>query len=161
MLYDLEQLTPEAETGLLMAIRSGAFPHLAAEAYGVPRQRFAAWLARGRRKGTTERYRRFAEEVRQAIAKARIRAEMQALVKDPKFWLKHGPGKETTTSPGWTNPAKAQTAREREGVSDAELSRLLAKLLQVLQGFPEAHAAVVEALREFSRCRSRVPPSQS
>jgi hypothetical protein len=140
---------------LLVAIRSGAFPHQAAEAFGITRARFEAWLAKGRRKQAPARYRRFAEDVRQAIAKARLRAEMQVLTKDPKFWLKHGPGKETPNSPGWSNPAKPATVQDGATLRDAEMSRLLSKVLKVLNGFPEAHQAVLRALQGFAVRKKR------
>jgi hypothetical protein len=51
--------------------------------------------------------------VREAIATARLAAEMQALKDDPLFWLKYGPGKETADVPGWSNAVKPPSGGER------------------------------------------------
>src|SRR5262249_33979079 len=80
---------------LLGSIRSGAYPQVAAEAAGVHRKVFLAWLGRGERPKAREPYRSFAAEVRQAAAMSRVKAETDLREKDPRFWLKHGPGRET------------------------------------------------------------------
>ena len=65
-----------------------------------PRDLFAAWLARGRRCGAREPYRSFYQRVQQAIATARLKAEVETMTKNPFYWLRYGPGRETSESPG-------------------------------------------------------------
>jgi hypothetical protein len=104
------KLTDAIEHKILVWIRSGVYPHVATEGEGIPQDVFARWLALGSRRKPppSPRYRRFAESVRQAAAVGRMRAEIRALEKDPKFWLLSGPGKERPDNPGWTTALKAQ-----------------------------------------------------
>ena len=43
------RLTPALQEQIVAYIRAGGFPHVAAEAAGLPRQVFARWLERGQR----------------------------------------------------------------------------------------------------------------
>src|SRR5580765_8574457 len=96
---DKLRLTPELTRQIASAIRAGGYPHVAAEAYGVPKDVFDDWLKRGNTKNAWEPYRSFAIEIRQAFAQARLRAEMAGYEKDPKAWLIHGPGRESEQRP--------------------------------------------------------------
>jgi hypothetical protein len=138
------RLTPEIERQIVATIRAGAFAHLAAEAAGVPRRLFAVWLDRGRRKQARPPYRTFWLNVLQAKAQARLGAEMEVRKKDPKFWLRYGPGKEADDAPGWTTTGKK--AAKAEGLANPAFRRLLGTILQVLAPFPEARQAIVTAL---------------
>jgi len=138
------RLTPEIERQIVATIRAGAFAHMAAEAAGVPRRLFALWLARGREKKARATYRHFRQNVLQAKAQARLSAEMEARKKDPKFWLRYGPGKEAADAPGWTTARKQ--AGKSAGLANPAWQRLLGTLLQVLTPFPEARQAIVTAL---------------
>src|SRR5262245_35499216 len=96
-------ITPKATQEICAFIRAGAYPHVAAEAAGVPKEEFDLWM----HKGTTQKrgrsdFRAFAEQVRKAMAQARLRAEMKVLEEDPLAWLRSGPGKEQGDRPGWT-----------------------------------------------------------
>ena len=94
------KLTDAIEHKILVWIRSGVYPHVAAEAYGVPRALFEKWMRHGE-KHRTQPYRRFWRKVREAQAQARLKAEMDARAKDARFWLHYGPGKEIADTPGW------------------------------------------------------------
>jgi hypothetical protein len=145
------ELTAEIELKILAALRAGGFPHVAAEIAGVARETFDEWLTRGTGKRPPVKYRRFANEVRTAIAQARLKAEMQVLAKDPRFWLKYGPGKETADRPGWSNAVKPLPA-EKDAIAQIlaspEWIRIYTFLLRFLEPFPEARAAVAH---EFDR----------
>src|SRR5262249_5353542 len=99
-------LTPEVENKVLGYIRAGGFPYVAAEAAGLPRGRSAAWRKRGPPPKPREPYRSFYQRVQQAIATARLKAEVETFSKNPFYWLRHGPGRESPEAPGWTNPVK-------------------------------------------------------
>ncbi len=145
-------LTDEVEDRILMWVRSGAFPEVAAEAEGVPAEVFARWMAWGSRTQPPPRprYRRFVRNVRQAAAQARLRSEIKVREKDLKFWLLSGPGKERPGCPGWTTAVKGLPPRDEAALNlfaDPALAGLLETLLAALAPFPEARRAAVEALR--------------
>jgi hypothetical protein len=140
------KLTPELEQQILSGIRVGGYPHVAAEAYGVPRALFEKWMRHGE-KHRTQPYRRFWRKVCQAQAQARLKAEMDARAKDARFWLHYGPGKETADTPGWSATVKPAPHRSRAGTHlDPELFAQLAVILEVLLPYPEARQALRDAL---------------
>jgi hypothetical protein len=145
------KLTDALEHKILVWIRSGVYPQVAAEAEGIPHDVFDRWLALGRRRSppASPRYRRFAENVRQAVAVGRMRAEIKALDKDAKFWLLSGPGKERPEYPGWTTARKAPPAGDERSINlfvDPEFAKLMEALLAALMPFPEARKAAALAL---------------
>src|SRR5262245_29867079 len=79
---------------ILASIRAGGYPHVAAQAYGIRSERLLGRLRRGRG--------RMATKVLEAAARARLKAEMTVYDTDRRFWLRHGPGKETRRAPGWS-----------------------------------------------------------
>ena len=95
MTRDSQAPTPELQQQICAFIRAGGFPRVAAEAAGVRATDFARWLRRGRRKQAPAVYRAFADAVAQAMAQARLAAELQVFEKRPLDWLKCGPGKES------------------------------------------------------------------
>jgi hypothetical protein len=132
-------------------VQSGAFPHVAAEAAGVPAEVFHDWMERGSRPGARDPYRALAERVRHAHGHARCMAEVDLRQNDPKAWLLNGPGKNSDRLPGWSAPVKGQPNRDSRAVNlllEPQLQALLARLLEVLAPFPEARAAVAVALTE-------------
>lgn len=142
------QLTIELRLEILKAIRAGAYPYIAAEAQAVPKEVFDSWMAQGSRKNAWEPYRSFAQDVRQAFAQARLRAEAENLKKNPKLWLIHGPGRETEQYPGWSASVKA-AAPEVEAANplcDPVLMKLLRGVLDALGPFPEARLRVAQVL---------------
>jgi hypothetical protein len=141
------RLTAQVQNEMCAFIRQGSFPEIAAEAAGVPRAVFRAWLARGESPRAPAKWRAFAVEVRKATAQARILAEMEAVKKNPLAWLKHGPGRETADMVGWTLPARPRPSRPApQALVQPELAELCALLLRVLAPFPEARTAVAEVL---------------
>lgn len=154
------KLTPEIQASICTYLRAGGFPHVAAEAAGVPRQVFELWLRRGRARKPRRKYRLFVEAVAQAQAQVRLLAEMAAYKKDPLTWLKSGPGKETPDNPGWTNPGKNQ-AKSGEDQADwlltPRIQELLAELLRALAPFPQAREAVAQALADSKAAQAAAP----
>ncbi len=145
------KLTPELTHQIVSAIRSGGYPHVAAETWGVSKELFDDWLKRGNAKNARAPYRSFAREVRQAFAHARLCAEMLGFKNDPKAWLIHGPGRESEQRPGWSvsvKPAEA-SAEGRNVLCDPELMALLRMVLEVLRPFPEARSQLTEALTKI------------
>jgi hypothetical protein len=143
-------LTPEVERAILAYIRAGGFPHVAAEAAGIPRAVFERWLRKGRGPRARDRYRAFHAAVQQAQAQARLGAEVAALNDKPLDWLRSGPGRETPDSTGWTGsvrPGPAQTG-SASALSQPEVQALLAVLLKLLEPYPQARAAVAAVLAD-------------
>jgi hypothetical protein len=150
--------TPALELQITAFIRAGGYPHVAAEAAGVPRRIFERWLRYGSKSRHLAIYGAFAKAIRQAAAQARLRAEIAVLESKPLDWLKFGPGKETGDNPGWTATVKALTARSKRdanALEDPTVRALLAALPQVLAPFPEARDAVVQCMTEVRRLRRR------
>src|SRR6478672_1389885 len=88
------QLTPGIQNQTCALIRSGSFPHVAAEAAGVPQKVFDRWMKCGKAARPIPLYRDFYEAVCQAQAHARVVAENYAFKNATVTWLKSGPGKE-------------------------------------------------------------------
>ena len=61
------RLTPAVQQTITAYIRAGGYPHVAAEAAGVPRDVFDDWLRRGEEGRPSRPHRRFARQVRQAV----------------------------------------------------------------------------------------------
>jgi hypothetical protein len=144
-------LTPEVEQKILAYVRAGGYAHVAAVAAGIPREVFEEWMRKGEAKRPTQKYKPFAEAVRQAEATARLNAEVAALKDKPMDWLKAGPGKETTAKPGWSALVKPQTGggKETPVLMEPDVQRFLAVLLRALEPHPEIRAAVVGMLTEL------------
>jgi hypothetical protein len=141
-------ITPGVASSIAAAIRAGVYPHVAAEAFGASREMFDEAMRLGTQSGAPPEAQAFAESIRQAIAQARMKAEMLMLAQDAGFWLKHGPGKAREDYPGWTNPVKPAQEEERDGsvAASAEVLDLGVKILAALEPFVEARAAVVKVL---------------
>lgn len=150
-------LTAELERSILAGIRAGGYPHVAAAAFGVPHARFRRWLARGRGRRALEPYRRFARAVDQAHAQARLHAEMAVLDKDPRLWLRGGPGREQPGKPGWTGFVSPRLVPQRPALDVFRSPEFLAvrdEMLEALNDFPGAHDAVS---RRFDERAKRSP----
>ena len=131
---------------VLSSIRAGAYPHAAAEAWGVPAQSIGDLLQQGETAGEDAP---LVAEVRQAHAMARTVAETKLFAKDPKLWLMHGPGRETADAPGWTanvKPAEPGPPAANNAWLEPTLLRFLADLLDVLTSFPEAHRRATQSM---------------
>lgn len=141
------RLTAEIEKAIIAYARAGGFPEVAAEAAGVPREVFADWLARGDNPRGGARYRAFARAVRQAVAQARLGAEVSARQDKPLDWLRSGPGRETPTRIGWTGTVRPRGAEAAAPLlADPQVQALLRSLLQALAAYPEARAALADYL---------------
>ena len=150
---------PEAAEQLVSFIRAGGFPHVAAEAAGIPCGVFDLWLEAGARQRAADPYRSFAGQVRQAAAVARLLQEHAVYQKDPKFWLSHGPGRERPAVPGWTGevrPLGLETTLARAGLSPSESDAVLEEIRRVLSDFPDAGQAVARTLRELETAEDKV-----
>lgn len=143
-----KRLTPEIMDRIAGYLSQGGYIQVAAQAAGVPRRTFAAWMRRGR-KSTRGVYRKLYDRVCQAKATARLRAEINVYQKYPKLWLCHGPGREQPGSQGWSTAVKASPKSPADSsFSVTEWHELLTIILQALMPFPEARQAVIEALEK-------------
>jgi hypothetical protein len=147
-MWDKIRLTPELTEQIAAAIHAGGYPHVAAEAFGVPKDVFDDWLKRGNQKNAWDPYRTFAIEVRKAFALARLRAEAASYEKNPKLWLVNGPGRETEEQPGWSVPVKPTDvgAEGHNALLDPQLMAIFRTVMEVLEPYPEASSKVAQAL---------------
>jgi hypothetical protein len=153
--------TPEVETLILGAIKNGAFPYVAAEAQGIDREVLDRCLRRAARKCAPDCFRKFRTRLRQALAAARIGAEVYARKADPLYWLKFGPGKETTEMPGWSNPVKPPSAEEpKPADDDVPLTSMayLTPLAGVLP--PDLHANVLDLVARAEKAKHKPPTAE-
>jgi hypothetical protein len=149
MTRDSQAPTPEQQQQICAFIRAGGFPRVAAEAAGVRAIDFARWLRRGRSKKAPAVYRAFADAVAQAVAQARLAAELQVFEKRPLDWLKCGPGKESARERGWSStpkPAARTASAVRSLLEHPEFLHVCRVLLEALTPFPEARAVVADVL---------------
>jgi hypothetical protein len=132
---------------ILASIRAGGYAHVAARAYGVRSERLLRWLRRGRGP--------LASKLLEAAARARLKAEMAVHEADPRFWLRHGPGKETRDAPGWTALAKPAFELAIDGAAEllasGEFQAILAEVMAGLVPFPDARAAVAATLEHAKK----------
>jgi len=159
------RLTLTLQNSICSYIRSGSFPHVAAEAAGVPREVFEDWLKRGQSARSAKKYRLFREAILQAQAIARLAAESRALTNDPLTWLRSGPGKDSPDSPGWSSPPRGTSQGKLGAVlMQRETQELIVALLRVLQPFPEVRTVVAEALDRLEQdqaSRERKRPEEA
>ena len=142
------KLTAELESTILSWIRAGGYPHVAAVAAGVPESLWRQWQERGKRRNP---YKRFFAKISQAHATARLKAETAMLDEDPRFWLKHGPGREGPGNPGWANmvsPMPPQTSETSNVFLSGEFLQFMATLRSALAPYPEALMALSNALEQ-------------
>jgi hypothetical protein len=139
-----DRIGPNGETRewlILASIRAGGYPHVAAQAYGLSIERFRRWTRRGH----------MARCVHEAGARARLKAEMETYEADRRFWLRHGPGKETAQVPGWSAPTKHVFNAALDGgnlMSSPEFQNAVVRLLTSLDPMPQAKAVAAAALDE-------------
>jgi hypothetical protein len=139
------RLTPTRQRLICSFLRSGSYPFVAAEAAGIPRERFIYWM--NNRKP-------FREAVLAAMAEARLTAESKVFATNPLAWLKHGPGKETPEAAGWTNPSRGPATTGKDGgklLDRPDVQRWLKTLLEVLEPYPEVKLKVAESFAALEK----------
>jgi hypothetical protein len=152
--------TPAIERQIVAFIRAGGFPHIAAEAAGVPRRTFERWLRRGHRRNGHAAYRAFARAVMQAAAQARLNAEIATRDSKPLDWLRYGPGKQSFHNAGWTGPVRAvppKTAGIGSSLEDASIIAMIEEVKEMLNPFPELRERVAAfVIRPRARQRRKM-----
>jgi hypothetical protein len=142
------KLTTELESTILSWIRAGGYPHVAAVAAGVPESLWRQWQERAK---TRNPYKRFFAKIAQAHATARLKAETAMLDEDARFWLKHGPGRESPGNPGWANmvsPMFTPASETSNVFLSGEFLHFMATLRAALAPYPEAMMALSNALEQ-------------
>lgn len=147
----MTSLTRALQEQIVAAIRAGAFPDVAAQAFGVSRRLFRHWRQRGRSDDSAEPYRSFKQAVDAAIGQARLRAEMSVFEEQPRIWLQHGPGRETRERRGWTTAVKPQAGSRSSAnaLMNVEIQRLFQAIVSALDDEPSARAKVVRVAETF------------
>lgn len=143
---------------ILAYIRQGGFPNVAAEAARVPRRIFRSWIRRGKSPRGRDPFRGFARDVMQAAAQARLLREVSMAEDEAKFWLSHGPGKETPGNPGWTGEVRPAAPARRPAVADS-WQKVCADLVRVLAPYPEARQAAARALSAIESAGKNLTPA--
>jgi hypothetical protein len=128
------KLDPDAVAKILAYIEAGAADYIAAEAAGINERTFRDYLRRGRgehsTRSSTPLLARFANDVMEAKARARVAREIQAAEHNVPFWLTHmarsKPGRE-----GWTDPVEVEQEGQLQPPYQPSLEEA-AETLQVL-----------------------------
>ncbi|MFN7990026.1 MAG: hypothetical protein U0529_21315 [Thermoanaerobaculia bacterium] len=141
-------LTPERHKAIVAAIRAGAYDWVAAQANGVDRNTFMAWMRRGERE-RTGKYLSFRKDVLTARAQARLSAEIEVRKDLPFNWLRFGPGREREDEPGWTESREVKHSGSVDVLHSSEWGRLAEVIDGALLPYPDARLAVANALRGF------------
>lgn len=139
-------LTPETHRSIVAAIRAGSFDWVAAQANGVDKNTFMAWMRRGERE-RIEPYLSFRNDVLAARAQARLSAEIEVRRDQPFNWLRFGPGREREDAPGWTESKEVRHSGSVAIVQSEEWLRIAGALDAALRPFPEARLAVARTLQ--------------
>ncbi len=149
------KLTADVQASITAFITAGGFPHVAAEAAGIPAPVYHRWMDRGNPMGRPRAWkphRLYAplwQAVMQARAQTRLNAEIQPLRQEAVKWLMQGPGKETPDSPGWSQmvrPQVTEATREINLLLDPQMQGVFGTILQILAPYPDARAAIAQAL---------------
>jgi hypothetical protein len=136
-------LTPMQQQQIVAAIRAGGFTQVAAESFGLSPVELDACLRRGQAKRS--RLRSLANDLRQAAAQARLRAEMTVFAAEPRIWLEHGPGRDRPDHPGWSTAVKpvGETALSVNALLDPQFVQAINEFGTDLKAAPEIRAHVV------------------
>lgn len=105
------KLTPELQAQIVKDIGDGAYDWIAAQAAGIAPSTFWRWMQLGEKGNHT--YSEFCKEVKQARAKARVKAEAKVFKSNPFAWLRYGPGRDRPGEPGWTDSVELNGSEER------------------------------------------------
>ena len=139
-------LTPETHRSIVAAIRAGAYDWVAAQANGIDKNTFMAWMRRGERE-RIEPFLSFRNDVLAARAQARLSAEIEVRKDQPFAWLRYGPGREREDAPGWTESKEVRHSGSLAVIQSEEWLRIAAALDLALRPFPEARLAVARTLQ--------------
>jgi len=132
------RLTLELHRQIAAAIRAGGFPHISAQAFGVPAPVWDVWLRRGTARGAREPARSLVQDVNQAHAQARLRAEINVHAEAPRIWLEHGPGRDRADCPGWAGAVEAApAAEEHNALLQSGTLEVIHIVQRLLNEFPE------------------------
>jgi hypothetical protein len=140
------QLTDVLQTQILAFLRAGGSPEVAAQAAGVSAERFAQWMRWGRSRNGSARYRQFAEAIDQALAQARLGAEVAIRGEKPLEWLRHGSHESGRARSRADGLGRGKASEAVSPLATPEFRDLLSELLVALEPYPEARQAAATAL---------------
>lgn len=145
------KLTASARRTILAYIRAGGLPVVAAEAAGIDRLSFRRWMRLGRHPRSGPLFRSFYNEVVQARALARLKAEIQAFNNRPIDWLKKDQPRPADLSAGSSLGGKSpiDDSANEEGVDSApqlEVPMLIERILAILEPYPEIREQMASTL---------------
>jgi len=126
---------PDNYKRLLFYITQGAWDYQAAEACGVTKTTYYAWMNRGKKESATGRFRQFYQDVIQARAAVRIKCEITVAAEDPLYWLTKGPGRAAEGEPGWSDTPIASQEPKDLAALQAQGDKTVTDLADVLKVF--------------------------
>ncbi len=123
-------------------VRAGGHPEVAAEAAGVPRDVFLAWMRRADLPRAGKAVRDLAAAVRTAAAQARLTAETEVRSGKPLDWLKSSPNRD---APAWTTPARPAGAIPDMSLDDPRVRLLITIALSAFADDPGARRKLADS----------------
>lgn len=131
---------------LVLYVRGGAFPHVAARAVGVPQSTHYRWMELGEQ--GRKPYREYWERVTMAAAEARAVAEVEVRKARPLDWLRYGPARDRPGDPGWamavhqavSGPDGGPVEQVQRHEFDFDLGAYTAEFARLFAGEPEPGA---------------------
>jgi hypothetical protein len=141
--------TEEETKQILAAIRAGGMHHVAAEAAGVEKELWRAWVT-----STESDLVAFQMSIQQAHAQARLTAEMAVRAAKPLMWLTKGPGRTAPGRPGWGDRLEV-TGADGGALAVTQVEPELDYERLTTQELEELHA--LEARREQLRAKAVAP----
>jgi hypothetical protein len=133
---------------LCTRLRVGASERVAVEALGVSWDDYQDWFKRAAGPAPTTMQKVLADQVRQALAEARLAAEISVKNTNPKAWLLYGPGRKTETADGWGPAARPTPAPVTDDTKELVLE-MCEMNLDTLNPFPEARVAFAKGIDRF------------
>jgi hypothetical protein len=143
-------LTPDIHRAIVAGVRAGGYDSIAAQAAGVSRSTFRRWIKLGETRSARQPYKRFAADVREARAQARLSAEVEVRRALPFNWLRFGPGREREDEPGWSESRETKHLGPTDVLHSDEWSRIASAIDEALRPFPEARLAVAAAMTRIA-----------
>jgi hypothetical protein len=137
-------LTPPLIEQIAAGVRAGGYPHVAAQAWGVPRGTFEDWMSKGAKgRGACGL---LAKTMGEAHAQARLRSEMLICRDDPRIWLEHGPARDQPNNPGWSSSARPVASPETSPLAYASVMSAIGGVIGNLSEHPEAREIIANSL---------------
>ncbi|MBX9677547.1 MAG: hypothetical protein K2X38_02205 [Gemmataceae bacterium] len=142
------RLTAPLIEQIAAGVRAGGYPHVVAQAWGVPKATFEGWMGKGvKGNGMCVL---LAKTMGVAHAQARLRAEMTISREDSRIWLEHGPARDQPGNPGWSSSARLAPSAEPSLFAHVPMVALIRDAVGQLGEHPEARQIIARTFENYN-----------